>query len=1024
MTPFDSAFQQVIKLSQTFKANESKFLLLEYQEAEVRKDFIDKFFIALGWDVLHEEQTNPYEQEVKVERGVYIGKQQKRADYAFFLKPNYRDVKFYVEAKKPCRNLSNADDYFQTCRYGWNAGLSITFLTDFEELHILDCRTKPDINRILNNRIKNFHYSDYSNQEKFSEIYWLLSHEAVANNSLEKFAESLPKPKGKTIQKGTHRGTYQSIDEAFLEELDEIRDSLAKSFKKSNPDLGSDELTEMTQRTIDRLVFIRFLEDKLIEPDPILDKSFAWQKFIRTCKTLDAKYNGIVFKKHLIDNENLNAPDENVFENICKELAHNNSPYNFDIIPIHILGSIYERFLGKIVIATDKRVRIEEKPEVRKAGGVYYTPQYIVNYIVENTVGKLIEGKTPKEIAKMRFADISCGSGSFLITVFDRVLEYHRKWYQDNTEQAKKDGCILHEGKWVLSLKQKQNILLNNIYGVDLDPQAIEVTQLSLYLKLLEDETTATANETWVMFKEQILPGLNNNIVCGNSLIGTDILGLTLFKGAVDELKLRPMNFEDVFPDVFKKGSSTGSEQGFDAIVGNPPYVRIQELKIISKELVDYLKKKYSAATKGNYDLYVVFVEKGITLLKAKGELGFILPNKFFNSQYGEPLRQIITSGKHLRKIIHFGANQIFQGATTYTALLFLNKTEQKGFDFSKIEDAKSWMNNFDAETGRISNDCITKDDWNFSVGENKNLINKMNKNILLDEFADIFVGLQTSADDVFILDKVTETENSLTLRSKVLRKEIKVEKNLLHHLLSGTDVKRYITPTDRQYILFPYKVSNEVAELINENELSRLYANTMEYLKHNKKRLEEREKGKFKGKEWYRFGRSQNLGIQSRKKICIPRLVENLNCTIDLKGDYYLDNVDVGGVVLKKNYTEHDLKYLCAIINSKLLGWFFPFVSATFRGGWYSANRQFISKLPIRKIDFSNDSEKAKHDHVVKLVDQILEAKKQIAAAKTASEKEYLEKKCSIIDRQIDALVYELYGLTEEEIKIVEGNG
>ncbi|MBU2585987.1 MAG: N-6 DNA methylase, partial [Bacteroidetes bacterium] len=463
MKDFSLAFQKVSELASDFESNESKFLAPDYSEADVRKDFIDKFFNALGWDVYHNIQKNPYEQEVKIEKGVYVGKQQKRADYAFFIAPNFRDVRFYVEAKKPSKNLANADDYFQSCRYGWNAGTPITFLTDFEELHILDGRTKPDISSILNHKIKHYHYSDYLNEDKFAEIYWLISREAVSNQSIEKFSESLPKPKGKAIQKGLFKGAYQSIDEAFLEELDEIRNSLARSFKRSNPHLESEQLTEMTQRTIDRLVFIRFLEDKQIEPDHYVSEfansKTSWKNFKIASRKLDAKYNGVVFKKHFIDSDNFVDPDEKTFSEICEEFAHVNSPYNFDIIPIHILGSIYERFLGKVVVATEKRVRIEEKPEVRKAGGVYYTPQYIVNYIVENTVGKLIEGKTPKEISVMRFADISCGSGSFLITVFDIILDYHRKWYQKNPDQAKKDDCILHDGKWVLSLKQKQKIL-------------------------------------------------------------------------------------------------------------------------------------------------------------------------------------------------------------------------------------------------------------------------------------------------------------------------------------------------------------------------------------------------------------------------------------------------------------------------------------------------------------------------------------------------------------------------------------
>lgn len=442
MSSFETAFKTISELVKDFKSNDKFYLSSNYSEADVRNDFINKFFIALGWDVRHETQKNPYEQEVRVEKPVQVAKAQKRADFTFYLAPNFRDVKFFVEAKKPYHDLENKDYFFQTIRYGWNANTPIALLTDFEELIILDCRYRPDIKDILNSKIKSFHYSDYANEEKFREIYYLFSRESVLDNSIEKYAENLPKPRGKAVQRGLFKGGFQSIDESFLEELDEIRTALAKSFKKNNSHLTSEELTEATQRTIDRLVFIKFLEDKLIEPHHYVsefgNRRTAWEDFITASITLDAKYNGVVFKKSLIDSKNIIEPDDKTFSNICEELSHDNTPYNFDAIPIHILGSIYERFLGKVVNATDKRVTIEEKPEVRKAGGVYYTPQYIVNYIVDNTIEKLIEGKTPKEISKLRFADIACGSGSFLITVYERILDYHKHWYLENPEQQKR----------------------------------------------------------------------------------------------------------------------------------------------------------------------------------------------------------------------------------------------------------------------------------------------------------------------------------------------------------------------------------------------------------------------------------------------------------------------------------------------------------------------------------------------------------------------------------------------------------
>jgi type I restriction-modification system DNA methylase subunit len=675
---FGKSFSIVSDLVKNFQANEKYYLSAEYSEIDARRDFIDKFFTTLGWDVTHDIQKNPYEQEVRVERLVQVAKAQKRADYSFYLTPNFRDVKFFVEAKKPARNLVNADDFFQTVRYGWNASTPIAILTDFEEFIILDCRFRPDIGDILNSMIEKFHFTDYLDEEKFRRIYHLFSYEAVADNSIEKYAERLPKPKGKKAKKDLFKRGYQSIDEAFLEELDQIRESLAKSFKKSNPHLASEELTEATQRVIDRLVFIRFLEDKLIEPHHYLsefgNRKSAWEDFINAGRTLDAKYNGIVFKKHFIDTQNIIEPDDKTFSFICEELSHNNSPYNFDAVPIHILGSIYERFLGKVVEATEKRVRIEEKPEVRKAGGVYYTPQYIVNYIVDNTIGKLIADKTPKQIAKMRFADIACGSGSFLITVFDKLLDYHKKWYQANPKQAEKDKCVFVDGAWRLTLLQKQKILLKNIYGVDIDQQAVEVTQLSLYLKLLEDETTATANDTWVLFKEKLLPNLSKNIVCGNSLIGTDILSNDLFDFN-EEKKLKPMDFENVFPEIMRDG-------GFDVIVGNPPYVFTRDVEF-GKVVKNYYKTHYleliekSEKSRGNQtgkaNLYALFILRGIHLLNNSGLFSYIIPNTVLRTTVYEGIRKYLIDNTSIEKIVDLKAG-VFKGVTASTVILILGK--------------------------------------------------------------------------------------------------------------------------------------------------------------------------------------------------------------------------------------------------------------------------------------------------------------------------------------------------------------
>ena len=387
---------------------------------------------------------------------------------------------------------------------------------------------------------------------------------------------------------------------------------------------------------------------------------------------MDRVYNGNIFKPHLIDLPRFHAPDT-VFGQICSDLSSEQSPYLFSLIPIHILGSIYERFLGKVIVVDDAGAKVEEKPEVRKAGGVYYTPDYIVRYIVDHTVGAHIAGKSPAEIAPLRFADIACGSGSFLLGIYDALLRYHTAYFnakvKGRTAEARKAGCEEREGVWHLNLWQKRESCCNNVWGVDIDAQAVEVAQMSLYLKLLEEETTATAREQNLLHGA-ILPTLNKNIVFGNSLIGTDILQDTLFEPA-EERKLNPLDFKHAFPQIMKNG-------GFDAIVGNPPYVRIQGFP---RNQLNYFSRNFQAAT-GSYDLYVNFIERGYKLLKSGGKFGQILPNKFLKTDYGAGIRGFVTSQKALSEIVDFGAEQVFS-ATTYTCLLFLSKQPNQTFRYA-----------------------------------------------------------------------------------------------------------------------------------------------------------------------------------------------------------------------------------------------------------------------------------------------------------------------------------------------------
>jgi type I restriction-modification system DNA methylase subunit len=1008
---FDEAFAAVKSLAKDFDAQKNFYLSPKYQEAEVRKEFIDKFLIALGWDVNHDEQKNPYEQEVKIERKEH-GVSTRRADYAFYLTPNFRDVKFYIEAKKPFGDIATPDNYFQTIRYGWSSKTKIAALFDFEQFEIVDCRFKPDLKTALQRNLKRFKYTEYADQEKFAEIYWLFSREAVAGGSLEKYAETLPKSRG-TVQRG-------DIDDSFLEDLDAYRDTLAHIFKNSNPKLDGESLTEATQRTLDRLVFIRFLEDKLIEPQHIVarfgERGSAWGDFIAASRRLDGIYNGIVFKKNdILDTPSFKVDDEQ-FSGICKKLSHVNSAYDFNAIPIHILGSIYERFLGKVIVATDKRARVEEKPEVRKAGGVYYTPEYIVRYIVENTVGKLIEGKSPAQIAEMKFADIACGSGSFLLGVYDLLIRYHTKFYNENPAKAKKGDVMKREDGLHLSLQKKREILVNNLYGVDIDNQAVEVAQLSLYLKLLQDETPGSTRQYILDFEQQaLLPTLNKNIVCGNSLIGTDILSGELFE-PVEEQKLNPMDFEDRFPQIFRRrrgdesqtllkdksetphvvsyDSSGGElrdaapgeldytmpgvplhgsfsykkskkdktipppalpeseyEGGFDAIVGNPPWISLSGK--FGNEFLPPVAQNYLISRHGGNtympNMYEYFVARGLELTKTGGLFGYIVPDRLgFNSQFVQ-LRKRILTGARIQSLQY---KVPFPGITADTLVFIFNKGLAQPSHEVEISEYGH------PPVRRKQTELISRPEYRFEY------------------------KIDTQQDQ---LAQKLETTSTIKPLSEVVS------------CTSGFGGK---------------------SQLITETQLRKAQIKT----------LKGDSIGRYQHRRgyWFEFKRENITGRTTDKE----KLGASPKILIRKTGDSIIATLDDSGIFPEQSLyflfggkTQMDFKYLLGLINSNLMNWFFKKTCLTNEKSIAQVKTVDLVKLPIRIVDFSNLRDKARHDKLVSLVEQMLAAKPQLARAQSDKEKDFYENKCAALDRQIDALVYELYSLNADEIKIVEGS-
>jgi hypothetical protein len=537
---------------------------------------------------------------------------------------------------------------------------------------------------------------------------------------------------------------------------------------------------------------------------------------------------------------------------------------------------------------------------------------------------------------------------------------------------------------------------------VDIDPQAVEVTKLSLLLKVLEGENQDTLERQIKLFKERALPDLGTNIKCGNSLIGPDF-----FQGSQMSLleseeayRINAFDWEKEFPEIMKRG-------GFDAVIGNPPYIRIQTMKEWAPLEVETYKSCYVSGSKGNYDIYVVFVERGLNLLNKSGGLGFILPHKFFNAQYGEPLRTLLSKGKHLADVVHFGDQQVFAGATNYTCLLFLDKAGSKQCHFVKVDDLTAWRINGESIEGKIPATKITSSEWNFTVGKGADLLEKLSKMpVKLGDVAEkIAQGIRTSANEVYVLDLVSKTGSLVVAHSKHLNQDVKLEHRIVSLFLQGREIKPYRILPSGKIVIIPYKVKNGRTEQIDEKEMRENFPRTFAYLLKNKIYLENRERGRMRGADWYAYIYPKNIDVMQASKILIPDIADQSSFALDEAGEYAFTSGY--GIILESSVVESP-KYILGLLNSKVLDFYLKNISTTMRGGFFRYFTQFIEQLPIPRINFSDHNDKAHHN--------------QLAAAKTPDEKTRIQRQIDSTDYQIDHLVYELYGLTEKEIRIVEG--
>jgi len=962
-----------------------------YNEPATRQEFVLPLFRALGWNI---EDTREVSPEERVSRGF--------VDFAFRLGGIPR---FFLETKKIPENLEDPRWARQAINYAWLKGVTWAVLSDFEGIKVFNAEwqeTHPA--RAI---FKDLYWNEYL--DRFDDL-WLLSRPAMEEGALDRAAEAV----GRKVKK-------TAVNRQLFADLTEWRRELFRYLRPYNPQWSIEQIDQAVQRILDRLIFIRTCEDREIEPPLLRPLLRQWHEQDRKgdlvtelnqlFREFDATYDTLLFAPHFC--EELKS-EPTPFEIVIKglhEVPGGYGFYDFNAIDADVLGTIYEQYLGHRAQDPEGKQVVDRRAK-RKAQGIYYTPQFVVRYIVGQTLGRLLEDRDYEQARQVKILDPACGSGSFLIEAFD-VLDRYLAGVRGQAAPLSRsvgEGLGVRAAGDIHDFARRMEILTGNLYGVDLDAQAVEIARLNLLLKAVNQRGE--------------LPRLDN-IRQGNSLIGsTELTGAS---GTSEELEAafgphwrdkHSFNWEEQFPRIMERG-------GFDVIVGNPPYIRIQTLP---KDDAHWYGDHYQAAG-GSYDIYVLFVERALELLRPGGVFGMILPNKFFTASYGEGLRRLLSEHKAVWQVVDFEDAQVFEFSTTYTCLLFLRKeptpkvTYVPAGDWLKAQPDQPALLPDDLPETLTDGERLNKEPWVFVPDEEAELLEKLEAvgTGLGEAGARIYQGIRTSANDIYVLESVSTAGHTWRLRSKALDKQVELEPGLLRPFLRGEEIKRYRPTQPARYVLVPYQVVGDKAELIPPEKLHAQFPLTWDYLEANREALEERERGRMKHEGWYGYVYPKNLERFSRSKLMTPDIAPSASFAFDPDGEYYF----VSGYGISLDTFRESSLYILGLLNSRLLDFFFKRVSTKLRGGFYRYFTQFIERLPIRRINFDDPADVARHDRMVALVEEMLRLQKEHAEAEALKEdlRHDLARRIERLDAEIDALVYELYGLMEEEIKIVEAS-
>lgn len=958
-----------------------------YTETETRVQFVDKLLSALGWDVSNEDGKPQVLTDVVMERtgSDDEGESWGRPDYR--LRVDGKD-RLPVEAKKPSVHLgTDPAPALQARRYGWSMNRPAAVLTNFAETVIFDTTVTPedgdgpDVAVIPGCR---FVIDDYV--ARFDELWDRLSYEVVASDRFYDVYHYTEPPRGES-----------PFDQRFLEEFRRWRLVLAREIAARNPTLGAAEVGRRTQRVLDALLFLRVCEDRNIGRYRDLLTSAAARTISQAFTQADRVFNAGMFTALA----GITVGDDALLA-VVREMYWPRTQFAFGVLGPDVLAGVYEQYLAeRVVIDADRTVRLEPKPELTHAGGVVPTPDYIVDRLNTAALGPLLTNGVP---ATLTILDLSHGSGPFLLDALNMLIAA--------AEQA---------GQHV-DLPERAALVRDHLFGVDIDATAVEVTKLSLLLAVLGD-TVVDPTTT-----RQVLPDLGHNVVVGNSVVRGD------FDRLVPEVARDVERRALVIPtDLRAEFGSRYPARGFDVIVGNPPYVRIQTLTQFMPGQLAYIRQPRAGYTSGesnNLDLSLVFIERALELLATTGRLAYIAPHRFTTHMSASGVR--LKLGKRLERLVHFGVQQVFPRRSTYTALIIVGPATSDPATIEFVSDLHAWRGGQPGRLVQVERRELTAAPWPTPTPGQRAAFAQMEAAAIAhladDRWVSIFVGVQTSADKVFLVAAAPFADKAKTVQvTDGDGRTWPIERGILKPALNDQHIDVIDgQPDANAWAIFPYAIEaprrpggRPNARVLWPDEMERYYPLALAYFEAHRAALEDRDVTPDPGDSYWAYGRSQSLTRLDEPKLIVRVLSLAPRYAEDDRGLLVTGGGDGGPYYLLRPQPgcPYSIKTIQAILSHPVVDLFVTVNGRQYRGAYAVHRKAFLAGVPVPPL--TADQQAYIDERVAELQGIAVQLRRETDSAIANS----LGARKLVLEAEVQAVISTAYGLTDAMLAGVNGD-